>query len=70
MKRLLACTLSILMLLSSTACGTTNESTTGDDIPQSEAATEATTSYFPEIAKQDYNNAVFRMIGFDEPGSW
>ena len=70
MKRLLACTLSILMLLSATACGTTNESTTGDDIPQTEAATEATTGYFPEIAKQDYNNAVFRMIGFDEPGSW
>ena len=70
MKRFLAFILAILMLLSATACGTTNESTTDNDLMQTEAATEADTGFFPEISKQDYNKTVFRMIGFEEPGSW
>ena len=70
MKRLLAFTLAILMLLPATACGTTTDSPANSESPQTEAATETETGFFPDISKQDYNKTVFRMIGFEEPGSW
>lgn len=70
MKRLLAFTLAILMLLPATACGTTTDSPSNSESPQTEATTETETGFFPDISKQDYNKTVFRMIGFEEPGSW
>ncbi len=70
MKRLLAFTLAILMLLPATACGTTTDSPANSESPQTEATTETETGFFPDISKQDYNKTVFRMIGFEEPGSW
>ena len=53
-KRILACILAAIMLLSATACGTTTETPQGTKAPSAE--TEVETSYKPDIAKNDYQD--------------
>lgn len=71
MKRWLAIALALLMILPLAACGTNVE--TPDDNTAADgsgAVTEGETDFFPEIDKQDYKGETFRMIGFNEPGTW
>ncbi len=69
-KRFLSLALALVMLLPLAACGneTDDPSVSGDQ--SVDAATEAETDFFPSIEKQDYEEATFCMIGFDEPGAW
>ena len=71
MKRLTAFLLAALMLLSVTACGVSNEPPAENtNAATTEAATEGETDFFPAVEKADYDKASFRMIGFEEVGSW
>lgn len=70
LKRLLAATLAGLMLLSLAACGTNTENPDDPANTSTEAATEAETDFFPTVEKTDYQGETFRMVGFNEPGTW
>ena len=70
MKRFLAGALALLMFISATACGTTSETPDNSNAEQTEAATEVDTGFFPEVEKQDYQKQAFRMVGFEEAGTW
>ena len=70
MKQWLAAVLSILMLLSCAACGTTDETQDGSGTASTDPSSEADTEFFPAIGKQDYGKQTFRMIGMEAPGSW
>ena len=69
-KRLLALLLALTMLLPLAACGTNTEDPAATDGQSTEAATEAETGFFPSIEKTDYQGEVFRMVGFNTPGTW
>ncbi len=73
MKRMLAFFLAILMLLTFVSCGTNNETTNtqAETTADSTSVPEETeTDFFPDVERSDYKKEVFRMIGFDAPGSW
>ncbi len=71
LKKWLAGALAALTLFSTVSCATNVESpedttaAAGTNIETSEE-----TDAFPDIEKTDYNGETFRMIGFNEPGSW
>ena len=69
-KRLLALALAIVMLLPLAACGTNTDDPAATGDQTTEASTEASTDFFPDVAKKDYQGEIFRMIGFNEPGTW
>ena len=68
-RRIFTAILASLMLLSATAC-----STGGDDTEstaaQTQAATEEDTAFFPDVEKQDYEGATFRIIAASGEGGW
>ncbi len=72
MKKWLAGILACLMLLSAStvSCANNTENPQSTDIAATGAETEAETTFFPAVDKKDYEGAEFRMIGFQEPGSW
>ena len=72
MKRLIACLLALLMLLSLTACGETPESspTTDTTAAPTDGESAPDTEPFPDVAKQDYDGETFRMVGTFEAGTW
>ena len=70
LKRLIAATLAGLMLLPLAACGTNTEDPADTPDQSTEAATEAETDFFPRVEKTDYQGEVFRMVGFNTPGTW
>ena len=73
MKRMLAFFLAFLMLLMSVSCGTNKETTeTQAQITEdgTYAPEETETDFFHDVERNDYKEEVFRMIGFDAPGSW
>ena len=69
-KRLLALLLALTMLLPLAACGTTTDDPAATDGVTTEAATEGETDFFPNVSKTDYQGEVFRMVGFNTPGTW
>lgn len=69
-KRILATILAGLMLLSSTACATGGDTTESSTEVKTSTVTEEDTAFFPDIEKNDYNGAVFRIISVQGEGQW
>ncbi len=69
-KRILASVLSVLLLLSATACAMNGDTEDTASTNQTQAATEEDTAFFPAIEKQDYDGATFRIIGEKTAGEW
>lgn len=71
MKKWLAGALALLMMFPAVSCGVNTEVPDNDDTHATEAATEASTDFFPDIERQDYNGESFRMISLDtNEGEW
>ena len=70
-KRILAAALAALMLLPLASCSTTDDpADTSSGSKQTEAVSDAESTFFPAIEKTDYDGATFRMIGWTNPGDW
>ncbi len=69
-KRFLSVLLAALTLLSLAACGETAETPDTTTAADSGIVTEAVTEFFPNVQKQDYEGASFRMIGIRDEGIW
>ena len=67
--RILAAILASLTILPCVACAKT-DNPDETKANQTTASDEADTSFFPDIAKQDYGGATFCMSGAKEDGSW
>ncbi len=70
MKKWLALVLAFLMILPLAACGTNTENPEGTEAATTEAVTEQENDFFPDVQKTDYQGEVFRMVGFNTPGTW
>ena len=70
MKRWLAALLALLMILPLAACGENAEEPASGENRTTAADSEAETGFFPDVEKTDYQGEVFRMVGFNEPGTW
>lgn len=72
LKKFACILLALLMLLSAVSCASTDsdaETSTASDTDTAVIET-ATDSQLPTVGEKDYKEAVFRMIGFNEPGTW
>lgn len=68
-KRFLSAVLAALMLLSATACSTEGD-TSDTETGQTQAVSGEETKFFPDVAKQDYEGAAFRIISERQAGTW
>ena len=73
MKKLICVLLSLLMILPLAACSNSDNdvnsavaSAAGDATANESSSGEP----LPAVGKKDYQKSVFRMVGFNEPGSW
>ena len=69
-KRFLALALALMMLLPLAACGNETDDPSASSEQSADTATETEPEFFPSVEKKDYKEEPFRMIGFDEAGSW
>jgi hypothetical protein len=69
-KRILSTILSSLLLLTTlTACSTAGDTTDTEAGTQSQTA-ESDTAFFPDVEKNDYEGATFRIISAQAEGQW
>ena len=73
MKKLICVLLSLLMILPLAACSNSDNdvnsavaSAAGDATANESSSGEP----LPAVGKKDYQKSVFRMVGFNKPGSW
>ena len=71
MKRILSALLASILLLSSlAACAQGDDDPADSGNTPSDTNSESESTFFPDIAKKDYDGADFRMIGWTEAGEW
>ena len=73
MKKIICVLLSLLMILPLAACANSDNdvnsavaSAAGDATANESSSGEP----LPAVGKKDYQKSVFRMVGFNKPGSW